>query len=567
MRLDRILRRRRVMAAMAAGEERLRDDLVDFGIELRVVRQSDAGDELVPGCPLLEVVRTHRLGGMVDVRRRRMRHRIDSPEYDGRPQIWYCGEVHEPLVLHGYRGLAGAELPDGLVVSGAEGAAKTWTLAQWLVVRALDCLERGYLEYAPREAGCTAPTGARRTHVLRALKALCPKDWYRWRAKDGEFELALGLTIELQSTHQKSQAEGSRIQGYNWLYAGRDESQDSLHADGDIEARGRSAPEGRYRQLATCTQKDWSKYRTWRDAKKRSVRWRVVRIQGPQSPFVDPVHWERLKDELPDHEYRRRVLAEDVRSPRATYSDWNREIHLRPPDRRALDVTAKVLASYAAFSTRPNARASVLVGHDPGLLFNTSVCLRAYLLRQARKRYLLWRVVGEFVTERTSQDQHAGELKRYLQQTFGCQYDWDKREPDDNLEIAVVFCDPHGSGEKKPSFDEYLSMRKHGIDSFSAEPKLRQIKRRTRIDMIQRLLKAESGLVRLVIDTDEDGAPVAPELVTSLEDAKLDDFGRAEIVKKDETDTTHAGTALGFALWPFEREPITDFTALLGGVS
>ena len=38
--------------------------------------------------------------------------------------------------------------------------------------------------------------------------------------------------------HEQSKAEGSKIQGQNWIAHGGDELQDSLKADSDIEARG-----------------------------------------------------------------------------------------------------------------------------------------------------------------------------------------------------------------------------------------------------------------------------------------------------------------------------------------
>ena len=555
--------RRRALAAVAEAEARLDADPIDYGIELRVVVQDPDGRVVEPGTPPVRVVDRHYLGGLIDPRQRRMLERAGNgseanPDYldrGGSHQIWYCGQTHARFILHG------ADLPDGVVICGGEGAGKTrGVLAMWLVARALDCVERGFVRAAPREAGCTAPTNGRRGHVLKALKQICRKDWFRWRAKDGEFVLRCGVTLELKSTHQRSEAEGSPIQGYNWMFCGRDEGQDSLDADADIEARGRTAPGGRYKQCITCTQKDWSRYRTWRDAKKRDSDWHVVTIPGPENPFVWSRRWERMR-KLGKYEYARRVLAEDVRSPLATYPAWDRKIHIAPPDRFAEDVTSRILAGYSGFASRQGSTAHLLVGHDPGLLFNTSTFLKAYWA----KRIVVWRIVGEFVTERTTQDGHAHALKHYLQQRFELQYDPDPRDPDSALRRVVVICDPHGNGEKRPSEDEYMSFRKHGFDVFSAEPRLKQIRKRTRVEMVNRLLHAADETVRLLMDADEYGDPVAPMLVTSIEDAKLDELGRADLVKKDETDTTHPSTALGYALWPFEREVITDYTRMLAG--
>ena len=525
-----------------------------MGIELRVVAQDlERGVEAVSGAPPVREVGRHYFGGFVDTQRRRIDVSVHQDRYrqmGGRPVVWYCGQPHERALLH-------RDLPDGVLVIGGEGAGKTrGILAPWLVLRSLDVLEEGHLQERVLAAGCTAPTKTRRGHVLEALQDLCPRDWYDYYVADGDWRWAFGFEINLRSTHKRSEAEGSPIQGYNWVFCGSDEGQDSLDADADIDARGRTAEGGHYRRLVTVTQKDSSRYRAWRDQIKRDPEWHVATITGPDNPFVHPRHWEKMRRH-PSHVYERRFLAKDVRSPLATYPDWSREIHVVPPTRFARDVTPNVLAGYAW----ERATYHLLIGHDPGLIYNTSIFLRAFMV----KRVLCWAVVGEFVTERTTQDTHAMALKQHLQREWGLNHDLDRMDPESGMERALVICDPHRRGEQAPDEDEYQSFRKHGLDIHSAEPRMKQVKRRTRIEMVNRLLKAYDGTVRLFIHADDYGQPVATRLVASIEDAKLDQFGRPENVKKDETDTTHPSTALGYALWPFERELRTDFTGYMAG--
>jgi hypothetical protein len=541
----------RIRAARARVSALLEGDarLVDMGIVVRVVRRDEAhGAELLQGKPRLTVLREHRFGGVVDTLARP--HRFVGPSVA--PVTWYASERAEELLLH-------ESCPDRVLVYGAMGAGKTTTMVQWTGIRASELTGIG------GEIGMTAPTNDRSVMIEQAVRDLFPRAWYRWRERSRTFALANGVTLRLVSTHQQSRAEGSRVQGFNWVRVASDEIQDSIHADGDIEARGRDAPGGRFLRFNTATAKDDSEWRTWRDRVLSSRRsdgtfvWGERRMSGPESPFTHPQYWNDLALTLTPREYERKVLALDVGPERMVYPTYSRADNVRPiPQIGAVDCTATVLRPYTGAR-----RASVLIGHDPGSLHDVSVVLKAYRLQGEPLH--AWFVVDELTTTQSTTEAHVRLLVKRLRERWGVHMlDWSGK-PDPDAEIALVRADPYGNNDARPDRGVYATFRNHGLDIRPAAYKLgsdkpAQIQKSARIDMVSRLLCDATGRRRLFFACDDRRVPLAPRTVEAIERSELDAAGEAETQRKDANDLSHWPCALGYALHSLERVRFGDRT-------
>lgn len=504
----------------------------DMGVIIRVVKADPEGLELIAGSPPMRVLREHRRGGMVE-RVTPTVSRFIGPSRN--PAIWYCSEAQEPLILHG------DDLPPALGAYGSMGAGKTGALVRWLGLRVIEAtgMER------PR-IGATAPTGERLLAIRLEVETAWPASWFDWHERLSTYRMANAARVELVQTHEQSKAEGNKIQGQNWIAAGSDELQDSIRADSDIEARGRKAPGGRYRRFATITAKDDSAWRNF-SARLRSIPnvWRISKMLGPDSPFIHPDYWPRLKLTMTDREYRRKVLAEDVGPERMTYHTFTRE-NVRPvPKVGARHVTSLVLRVKTG-----DRRHALLVGCDPGAAKAGSVFLRAYELPGEPDP--VWWVVGELMTRNATTEQHATKALELVRSRFGVNVS-------DEDEQAHVRADPYGKNRKSPDKDVYRVWSRVGFDIRAAQYNeagtgTGQIKVDARIEMMCRLLCDASGRRRLFIDCDDRGQPVAPLLVNALESSERDERGEAEVERKDDTDLSDLPSACAYALWPWEKE-------------
>jgi hypothetical protein len=545
---------------------------VNVGVELRVVVEDVAGDELIEGAPRMRVVHRKRAGGWLDTEL----GRIIAPTAHHERTVWYCSTDQYPVIVHA------DELPLGIQVIGSEGAGKTSILAPWHYFRWLEHLGEHRL------GGMTAPTRNRLAHFLRDVHKQYPRGWYTYTKRDQTLQLADGTGIQLVSMHQSSREEGSPLQGYNFSWLSADEMQDSTDRHADMEARGRSAKKRAwrgeqkkvYKQIRTASQKDAQAWRDYLALIASSGVYDTRKMLGVNSPFIGADHWERLRKVMSKRDYDRRVLALDVGLELAVFHGWDRKRNLvRVPDIGAIDVTPAITADYESY-TRPGARFSIIVDHDPGVIFNTSIVKRLQMIAGVPT----WVVCGELQTKQTTGRQHARALREYLQRNFGIERGryvpvFDKlghvvidpttgRQeqrflPDPDSSKALVFCDPHGKGKTETDYDTvYGAFQKEGLDVFS--PSRKQIKRRVRIDIVNRLLcdANEPPVTRLVIAADEQGQPVAPVLVDAFESLQKrpgddDPEGHQE---KDEHDKTHAPAALGYGLYVFEQEAITEET-------
>ncbi len=508
---------------------------VEIGVSLRTVVQDNGllGQELLPGKPRLRVIRSRELGGILD----RKRGELVAKSRD--PQVWYCSEDQEPVILHS------DDEPLGQLVYGSEGAGKTTALAMWHYCRWLENLGE------KREGGQTAPTKERLAMVRDEMFALYPSTWYRHQKSKDVIKFCDGTRIRLKATKSSSKASGSPIQGWNWSWCGRDETQDQIERHEDIEARGRAAKAAAYKQCGTATAKDSSGWRAFRDRLVESGDWIRRTLLGVRSPFVHAAFWESKFRSYSPREYKRRVLAEDVPPELAVYYCWDRKRNLVALPQIATDVTAAVLADYHSY-VRKGARFALLAGHDPGSIYNTTTFQRLLMFGNVPT----WVCVGEVVTKQTTQREHARKVRAFCQERFGY-------ENGEGTSKVAIFCDPHGKGTAQTDYQAcYMAFQKEGLDVFSPAPSSGRIHRPARIELVNRLLGSADGAVRLVIACDQHKQPVAPTLVESFEslEKKPGDDDPEGSQRKDEADRTHAPVSIAYALWPFEQEAFTEAT-------
>lgn len=537
------------------------DRFVDIGVVIHTVVADEHGKRLLRGKPKLRIVKSQEFGGILDTSANPPR--ITCPSAN--PVVWFCSEDQEPIILHG------DSEPLGQLVYGSEGAGKTCALAMWHYFRWLEHLgER-------REGGQTAPTKARLKKIRDELFELYPQDWYRHRVAEDVIVLCDGTRIQLRSTKQQSPSSGSPIQGYNWSWCGRDEGQDQIERHEDIEARGRAAKSVqiasgetivRYKQLVTATAKDSPDWRSFRDliesAKTENgvALWQRRTLLGSNSPFVPAAFWAKLKATMSPREYSRRVLAQDVRPERTLYPTWERDRNLRPLIQvRAVDVTARELAPWG-----PNHH--VLVGHDPGQLYDVSVLLKAYKLPGIADP--VWWVVDEVTTELSTTEHHVKALRACLKDRWGCfQVDYKGRAVEGGP-TALVRADPYGDTEndaEHPDRTVYTVFKQNGLQILAAayastptQVKIGRVPREGRIDLVCTLFQAESKVTRLYVACDDRRVPAAPRLVKAIESSERDAAGRAEHGRKDKNDPTHWPAALGYALWAIEKPRLSGLS-------
>lgn len=518
------------------------DRYVDVGVILSVVRRDSSGQQLIDGVPPVTVVRTHKFGGVIDTK-------ADRPHIVGpsrSPVRWFCSEEQEAIVLHQ------DTLPLGQIVIGSEGAGKTTCGVMWLYLRWLEHLG----EF--REGGITAPTEVRLSLVLRELFKLFPSSWYRYQISTGIVSLCDGTRLRSISTYQQSATQGSRIQGFNWSWCFRDETQDQIEVHEDIQARLRSARGGRAKQLGTATAKDNPDWRTLRDRLEQSGKWLRRSLLGTKSPFVHPDHWEVMRLTCSPREYKRRVLAMDLPPETAVYPEWSRDTNLiLPQDLGWVDVTRHELRGAG-----PNY--TMLVGHDPGLTIDVSLFMRAYVTARDGQKYFagtvrpFWVVLGELNTEQSTTEHHITKLLEIVRDRWQLNLVDRRGRVTSEVNQVLVHADPAGNSDTRTDKTVYTQFANAQIRCRPAawnqdHTGHGRVPREAGVELINTLLCNAAGERRLFVARNVDGSPAAPKLVAALESSERDDSGRAEAGKKGKGDVTHWPAALRYALWAIER--------------
>lgn len=553
------------------AERELREEIegvnrfVDAGVILKTVVSDPRGQKLLPDVPPMRIVNVQSFGGIIDTAAEQPY--VCGPSAD--PLIWFCSPDQERIVIHR------DDEPLGQIAHGSEGGGKTTALAQWHYFRWLELLGEG------RWIGQFAPTLKRLGLVHKEMRALWRPTWGKYVVRrDFEgYEMCDGTMIMFQHTHKQSASQGSPAQGANLSAAARDEMQDIVERHADIQSRGRSSKNGRYKQLGTATAKDDSGWRDLRDQLLRSGKWAKRSLSIFRSPFVDQAFLEEIRGTISQREFDRRYgnpitgEVDDPRPERAVYFGWDRKRNLTPRPRIATDVTKAILTDYPSF-TRPGAATTLLCTHDPGVIFNTTEIARLlvfprYVLnkktgRHGNKLVPTWAVVGELQTEQTTAHAHARQLVALLKDRFHIEGPGQSK--------AAVFVDPHGKGETDTDYETvYGAFQAEGLDPFNPAPVSGWIRRSQRVEMMNRLLAGtaedeveivdgtEYAIPRLVVCLEENGEPCAPVLVKALEslEKKPGDKNAEGTHTKDRSDQTHAPASLAYGLWPFEREAVT----------
>lgn len=555
--LTNLTHQERQLEREIVGDILAKERFVDIGVTLHVVVQDPDGEELLEGKPKVRIVRTTHHGGIVDTK-------ADRPylcDASRDPVVWYASEEQAAIVMHGDDGAIGQ------LVIGSEGAGKSVALVQWHYFRVLEHLgER-------REGGQTAPTNERLDVIRSEMFAHYRPTWFHHHVAADIIEFCDGTSIRLKSTYQQSRASGSPIQGWNWSWCGRDEGQDQVDRHEDIEARGRAAKKGGayYKQLITATAKDDYAWKNLRgrllkavSRKTKQKLWDKRTLLIRKSPFVSEEYIELKRAGMTEREFDRRIEGKDLPSERILYHTWRRAdeherpLNLAPIPRNARDVTAQELRGVA-----PNL--SLLVGYDPGKLYDASILLKAYLAPGwARPR---WWVVGEVTTDQQTTEAHIQKLLELVGgQRFGCNLR-DRSGAITGPQI-LVRADPYGdtgNDENQPDITVYRTFRNHGIlikaaayvaTADSKKLKVQRVPREARIDLICTLLCAANKERRLYVEPDEHGQPCAPKLVEAFETMERDEFGQAETQRKDRQDLSHWPCAAGYGLWAIEKPRI-----------
>ncbi len=517
------------------------DRYVDIGVVLRVVRLDDNGEITLESGRRVTVVREWPWGGVVDTKAQPPY--LCEPSRD--PKVWLCSEAQEPIIMHA------EDEPLGQLVIGSEGGGKTTALAMWHHRRWVEHIG----EY--REGLQTAPTLKRLGLVQREFQNLWRSNWCRYVNRDdfGGFELCDGTRIRFVSTHRQSAAAGSPIQGFNSSWGGRDEMQDQLEVHPDIESRGRAAREGRFKQLGTATAKDDPEFRTLRDSLVTGGQWSLSKLLVAESPFV-AANFLSIKraSGMTDREFRRRYFAEDLPPENRVYFSWDRTQNVRPVPK----IGAKRITSIVLSRKTQNRAHDLLVGHDPGTAKAASVYLDAYEIKGEIDP--VWWVRGELFTMHKTSEQHALAVLEHVRARHGCNLgrvvNGQHQGP---REVAHVRAQPVGQSNDKPDQDVYRIFARVGLDIRAAQYKkdgtgTGHIAKDSRFEMVNRLLCDANNRRRLFVDCDDLGRPVAPRLVNAFETMERNHSGRGETEEKDEHDLSDVPAALGYALWPFEKE-------------
>lgn len=533
--------KRRQLERELEAEVHAIDRFVDIGVVLRTVVADPNGEELLEGKPKLRIVDEKKYGGIVDTK-------ANPPKLVGpsrQPQVWYCSPETKPVILHSNSD------PAGQVVYGSLGAGKTSALVQWTYFRWLESLGE------KREGGITAPTEARLDLVLREIENLFPAHWYRHRVAEGVIEFVDGTQLRLVSTYQQSRAQGTRIAGYNWSFCARDEAQDQVDEHEHIQGRLRAAKHGRAKQLLTCTAKDDPDWRTLRDRLDTAVDkngnhlWIRRTLYGTNSPFVHPAYWEQQRAQMTARRYAQLIEAKDIGPERQTYFNWSRETNLiTVPEIGWEDVTTHELRG-----SGPNLR--VLVGHDPGTLFDVSLLLKAY--RRPGEKKPIWVVLDEVTTEQNTTEHHIAQLLAKVNER------WPELNRTDQLGRPIsdgpqvlVRCDPAGNTDTRTHKSVYTLFANAGVKIKPAAWNATndghgKVPLDPGIELVNTLLCAEDGTRRLFVARKPDGSPAAPKLVAAFETDERDLAGKAETQRKNKRDTSHWPAALRYAVWLIEK--------------
>jgi hypothetical protein len=424
---------------------------------------------------------------------------------------------------------------------GGPGSGKTRTLSIWALLQGLD-----HPEFVVGMVGATSD----RVKVLwdDFLAVAEPLGLIGERRENNRggpvVTLANGARYEFVAAKEPSRQMGSPIQGRSWHRAVVDETQNvNDRAQADIDERGRRAGTD-YRVMESATNFGLGHFAARKERYKDSPYHDIVRLNPLENVFVERAYWERFRAAYSEHEWRTRIMAEDVAPEQLVYSSFVHAHNVLPAPRlQGLDITRQITAEKFGSDTGW----SWVAGTDFGTLCTVTCWLKAF--RNPKDGGVDWWVMHE-TTSRS--DSNAGQHARRLMT-------W--AHPGD----FIVVADP-GINTKDVDKSDYELMRREGLTVRPADRRAIRVKHR--VSMLNALLCDASNKRRLFVDCDAHRLPAAKKLVESFLTQVYDDFGNPENVRKNYSDPTHWPAALSYGLFPFEKlkGAGSTFEVITGGV-
>jgi hypothetical protein len=464
--------------------------------------------------------------------------------YGGRYDTWtrqYGGpaeKVHEVKIHEGQLPLIGEIGTDQRHVAnvGPPGGGKTEGVVSVAVaLSARRCNAIG---------GMVAPIGDKRKILWRKyLARVEPFGWIsRVSEKNHEIRLKNGTLLQFVAMKKQSRDASSPAAGLDWHWCVVDEE---AYIDDDamreVDARGRINP--KYQIFSSGTNESIHHWQMRLQRYHASPRATVIRYRGLDNAFTRPEHWEALKADWSDEDYRRFINCEEVPRegrvfPRFSYGESTATTgqHIGPtPETRwyqpaGQDITAEL--TYAKWQ----ASYRWIVGWDPGVVHSASVILKAYRGTGVDERN--WYAIDEVTTKDGTTEFHARDLLRWFHARGVSQTD------------VLVIGDPHENKDTDRS--DYIQMRAAG---FTTKPSNGgdRIEIRHRVAMTNALLADANGRRRLHLAPSIAGAPQANKLAESLGTLMWGSQGMIDYKHKTELNVAHWADALGYGLFPFER--------------
>lgn len=347
--------------------------------------------------------------------------------------------------------------------------------------------------------------------------------------KRGEVRLKNGTLLQFRSTAKQSRASKSPIAGLDWHWAVPDEE---AYMDDDamreIEARGRINAD--FQMFSSATNEPIHDFQMRLLRYEADPHTTVVRYSGPDNCFTPIEHWDALKRDWSDEDYRRRILCEDVPLAGRVYPTFDYRESTRPLPTSG-DITAQVISG----KFRNLTGVDWLVGWDPGSTMSASAILKCF---DAGGGERAWYIVDEVSTQDATTEFHGRDLIRWFQSR--------------NVAIGrvLVVGDPHENKDTDRS--DYLQLQACGFTvkrSNSGE----QIERKHRLSMVNALLRDATGRRRLFLAASQAGPPKAQKTAESFGHLMYTPRGDIEFHGKTIYNLAHWSDAPGYALFPFEH--------------
>jgi hypothetical protein len=345
-----------------------------------------------------------------------------------------------------------------------------------------------------------------------------------------EITIVNRVVFQFRATAKQSTTSKSPLAGLDWHWAVPDEEaymdEDAMR---EISARGRVNPD--YQVFSSATNEPIHAFQMRLAKRKADPRSKIIRYEGTENCFVSLEHWEALKDDFSDEDYKRYVLCQDVPRAGRVYPTFAYDASVRPVPARG-DITAQVVES----KFRGLTGIQWLVGWDPGTTMSASGILKCF---DAGAEERNWYVIDEVSTKDATTEWHGRDLARWFQQ----------RGID--LKTVLVIGDPHENKDTDRS--DYLQMQTVGFAAVKRSNSGETIERRHRVSMMNALLGDANGRRRLFLAASATGPAKAAKTAESLAGLMYKHNGEIDFHGKTYLNLAHWTDNIGYGLFPFEH--------------